>query len=309
MARKLSQEEVLNKIREIHGDLYDLSKVVYVNKRTKFELICKNHGSFLTSWDQVLRGQGCSICGKSNAAVNRRISFEDFLSNANKIHSSKYKYDKSSYRKISDHVRIKCPKHGWFEQRADAHIRQVQGCPECGFISQGDKRRMPVSEFIEKANKVHTGKYSYLKVHFNSNRDIVEIKCKKHGYFFQSATNHLTGSGCPDCNNSKGENKVKQILTSKVIEFIQQKTFKDLKHHAMLKCDFYLPSYEVVIEFNGRQHYQEVKAFGGKKGFEETKFRDQLKRDFLASKGIKLLEIHYLDKEIDKTISSFLNLT
>lgn len=168
---------------------------------------------------------------------------------------------------------------------------------------------MPLSEFIEKANKIHTGKYTYSKVRFKSNRDIVEIKCKKHGYFFQSVTNHLTGSGCPDCNNSKGENKVKQILITKKIEFVQQKTFKGLRHHAMLKCDFYLPSYGVVIEFNGRQHYQEVKAFGGKKGFAETKLRDQIKKDFLKSKGIKLLEIHYLDKEIDKTISSFLNLT
>jgi Zn finger protein HypA/HybF involved in hydrogenase expression len=309
MARKSSQEEVLNKIREIHGERYDLSKVVYINKRTKFELVCKNHGAFLTSWDQVIRGQGCPVCGKSNAAINRRVSFEDFLSKASEVHNSRYKYDKASYKKIADYVRIKCPDHGWFEQRADAHIRQVQGCPECGFIAQGDKRRMPLSEFIEKANKVHTGKYTYSKASFKSNRDIIEIKCKKHGYFFQSVTNHLTGSGCPDCNNSKGENKVKQILISKKIEFVQQKSFKDLKHHAMLKCDFYLPSYEAIIEFNGRQHYQEVKAFGGKKGFEETKLRDQIKRDFLASKGIKLLEIHYLDKEIDKTISSFLNLT
>jgi len=308
MARKLSQEEVLNKIGEIHGDLYDISKVVYVNKRTKFELVCKNHGAFLTSWDQVLRGQGCPVCGKCNAAINRRVAFEDFLSKANEVHGSKYKYDESSYRKISDLIRIKCPDHGWFEQRADAHIRQVQGCPECGFISQGEKRRMSLSEFIEKANKVHTGKYSYSMVRFKNNRDIVEIKCKKHDYFFQSVTNHLTGSGCPDCNNSKGENKVKQILTSKKIEFIQQKTFKNLKYHALLKCDFYLPEYNAVIEFNGRQHYQEVKAFGGKKGFEETKLRDKIKRDYCSTRGIKILEIHYLDKEIDKTISSFLKL-
>lgn len=307
MAKKLSHEEVLEKIKKIHGDLYDLSQIEYNNTRTPFILVCRKHGQFTILMGQVDRGQGCNICGKSNAAKKRRVTFDEFVKNANKIHKSKYEYDKSSYVKISHEVKILCSVHGWFTQRADAHIRQAQGCPDCGFISQANKRRMSVAEFKKKAKKVHLNKYSYTYVRFKNNRDSIEVICKKHGSFYPSVANHLGGSGCPDCNNSRGENKVKKILIENQIEFIQQKSFKGLKLKGMLKCDFYLPKLNAVIEFNGRQHYEIVEAFGGKKGFQDNKIRDQLKREFLAKKGIALLEIHYLEKEINKVISDFIN--
>jgi len=308
MARKSSQEEVLNKIREIHGESYDLSKVVYVNKRTKFELVCKNHGSFLTSWDQILRGQGCPFCGKSNAAINRRISFEDFLNKASEVHNSRYIYDKESYKKIADPVRIKCPDHGWFEQRADAHIRQVQGCPECGFISQKNKRKMSLDEFIKKSNIVHSDNYKYDLVGFENQRDNIKIICKKHGVFEQNVSNHLAGSGCPDCNNSKGENKIKEILIKHNIPFIQQKTFSDLKDISLLKCDFFLPKHKCIIEFNGRQHYEIVPKFGGERGFIENKRRDELKKQYCIKKNILLIEIHFKEKNLEQLILNTLKL-
>lgn len=61
MASKLTQEEVIKRIKEIHKDKFDLSKVVYVNKRTKIIIICKEHGPLETSIEQLFRGQGCRI--------------------------------------------------------------------------------------------------------------------------------------------------------------------------------------------------------------------------------------------------------
>ena len=132
--------------------------------------------------------------------------------------------------------------------------------------------------------------------------------CPKHGIFNTNAGNHIMGSGCPKCNESKGEIKVKHILEELKIPYIQQKTFDELKDIGLLKCDFYLPMHNSIIEFNGRQHYEPVSTWGGIKNFKEIKRRDQLKRDFCEKNSINLLEIHFKEKQVKKNIKSFLNL-
>jgi hypothetical protein len=308
MGSKISPDEVIKRIREIHKDKYDLSKVVYVNKRTKITLICKEHGPWLTNVEQIYRGQGCTICGKLKAGFIKRLTFEDFELKAHLIHNSKYKYFKEKYIKSSLPTQILCPKHGLFNMVASVHIGvQKSGCPHCGFISQKSKRKMSLEDFKIKANLVHSNKYNYKLTAFNNQKDFVKIICKKHGQFEQNVSNHLTGSGCPDCNNSKGENKVKEILIKHKIHFIQQKSFRDLKDITLLKCDFYLPKFNCVIEFNGRQHYEIVEKFGGEKGFLETKRRDELKKEFFRKNKINYIEIHFKEKEIEQLIFKFLN--
>ena len=68
-----------------------------------------------------------------------------------------------------------------------------------------------------------------------------------------------------------------------------------------------MTEYNAVIEFNGRQHYEPVRAFGGKKALIETQKRDELKRCYLNDNKIKILEIHYKEKNIEKLILDFIN--
>lgn len=367
MGKKLSSAGVISIIQEIHGTKYDLSEFLYVNRRTKFTLKCKQHGPWLTLLGQIIRGQGCPVCGKKDAAVKRRVSFEDFLAQAREIHGNKYNYYKDSFVKISGKTKINCPIHGDFEQMADAHIRQGSGCPDCGFAAQVEKRKMSLEDFILNAQSVHGKKYDYSKVIYTNSRkkiivicsehgefypssgnflsgsgcpkcsiivqhenqkknvedfindsikvhgdeydysevvykggkSLVEIKCKKHGLFRQTPNNHQRGNGCPSCNTSKGENLIKLILSNLEIEYLTQHTFEGLVDKRKLKCDFYLPNNNLVIEYNGRQHYEEVKSWGGKSGLSEVRRRDELKRVFFKSNNIKLLEIHYTEKDLE----------
>ena len=57
---KLTNNDIIERIKEIHGNKYNLSKVSYLNRRTKIEVICPKHGSLFTSSEQLFRGQGCS---------------------------------------------------------------------------------------------------------------------------------------------------------------------------------------------------------------------------------------------------------
>ena len=171
MGKKLSHSDVTNIIKEIHGDKYDLSNFIYTNSKSKFILNCKLHGVWNTTLGQITRGQGCPKCGKSEAAIKRRVIFEDFLTQAREVHGNKYDYYKDSYTKISAKTKMKCPIHGDFEQMADAHIRQVSGCPTCGFDSQVEKRKMNLHDFILKSKNNHGESYDYSKVIYKNNRE------------------------------------------------------------------------------------------------------------------------------------------
>lgn len=97
------------------------------------------------------------------------------------------------------------------------------------------------------------------------------------------------------CLVSKGENKIKELLSSMGIAFIPQYTFNDLADKALLKFDFYLPELNILIEYQGEQHYKSVKKWGGEKSFEDRIKKDNMKRDYCNKKNIRLIEIPYWD--------------
>lgn len=108
------------------------------------------------------------------------------------------------------------------------------------------------------------------------------------------------GNGCPNCNTSKGEEQIKRLLESRNIAFIQQHTFPNLKDRRRLKCDFYLPDQNLVIEYHGRQHYEVVHSFGSAKALAENQRRDKIKKDYLQQNNIVLLEISYKEDVVQR---------
>ena len=108
----------------------------------------------------------------------------------------------------------------------------------------------------------------------------------------------ISGVEHPSLNMSKGEKYVSSFLKQNNIKFISQYKFSDCffkNKNAPLRFDFYLPKYNICIEYNGVQHYKKVEIFGGDKAFKEQKKRDKLKREYCKKNNIKLIEIAYND--------------
>jgi hypothetical protein len=66
--------------------------------------------------------------------------------------------------------------------------------------------------------------------------------------------------------------------------------------------DFYLPKHNIIIEYNGMQHYKPIKFFGGQKGFDYLKERDNIKKEYCQNQNIKLIIISYKDN-IEETLN------
>lgn len=128
-----------------------------------------------------------------------KISNADFIKKANYIHDNKYDYSSTEYIGSHQKIKIICPEHGEFEQRANSHLSGY-GCKKCSFDSISSN----TEEFIKKAEKTHNYKYDYSLVNYTKSRYNINIICKKHGVFKQKVETHLSGKGCPKC---AGRNK------------------------------------------------------------------------------------------------------
>lgn len=127
----------------------------------------------------------------------RRLTTEEFIRKARKVHGEKYSYERAVYITGRRKVTITCPTHGDFDQRPSDHING-DGCSKCS-----GKHRYTTEEFIEKARKVHEGKYSYERSIYVTSKKKVTITCPEHGDFEQVAKDHLLGKGCRTCGGRK----------------------------------------------------------------------------------------------------------
>ena len=214
---------------------------------------------------------------------------EEFIEKAKKIHGNKYDYSKVEYVNNRTKVCIICPIHGGFWQIPDSHLSGKE-CKLCGTHVAKMKNRMKQHEFIEKATIAHNGKYDYSEVKYENTDTKVKIICPEHGEFWQTPHHHLNGIGCPKCGaNNISENKLFTILKENFKDAIQQYSPPFLKENGHKQfIDIFIPSKNVGIEYQGRQHFTAISKFGGKKEFELTKQRDEKK--YLKSKENGMLD-------------------
>jgi len=293
MAKKLTREEVISNFNNIHNYLYDYSKVVYVNNNTNILIGCPTHGYF----EQLPRGHLKSGCKKC-VYDSYRSDLESLIPDILKKIGSGYNFDKVEYKNSYTPVTITCLKHGDFEQKI-SELLLGRGCKKCRL---DNKQFMNSHMFIDAAHIVHNNRYDYSKVIYTGTHKGVNIICPEHGVFIQTPNNHLRNRGCPICKNSYGESFIDNFLVKNNILFERQKRFNECVYIKPLKFDFYLPDYNLCIEYNGRQHYEPVQIFGGDVGLGKTKIRDNIKINFCESNNIKLLIIKY-DEDIESVIS------
>lgn len=195
----MDKEEFIERANKRHCGKYDYSKVEYINCKTKVCIICPEHGEFWQTPDNHYRGQGCPMCvGKKRWDTRGRLTTEDFIEKARKIHGDKYDYSKVTYVSARKKICIICPKHGEFWQTPDSHLNG-NGCPECKKETLRTKKTTSFNDFLFSATTVHNGKYIYDENSYTGSKYKTRIYCPKHGEFWQNAYAHLKGCECPKC--------------------------------------------------------------------------------------------------------------
>lgn len=287
-------EQYIEKAKKVYGDKYDYSLVDYINSKNKIKLICSIHGIFPKYPFEFLAGHGCQKCSKTY-----RYNTDEYIEKAIQVHGTKYDYSETVYINNKLNVKVICPDHGEFFPNASHHIRGVK-CMDCAREIINNAKRFTLEQFINLAVARHGSKYDYSLVEYINIDTNITIICSKHGQFPQTPYSHIRGAGCSRCKESKGERKVVVCLENLKIDFITQKKFKDCKKINCLPFDFYLPNFNLLIEYDGRQHFEIVEFFGGEKGYLERVENDKIKNNFCKENNIPLLRIKYNENVKDK---------
>ena len=278
---KLTTEKFIERSKIVHGNKYDYSQTEYKSAHEKVKIICPTHGVFEQKAWGHLNGKGCPECARKKPWTT-----ETFVKKAKEIHGDKYDYSKTHINGILNKVIITCPIHGDFEQIAQSHING-HGCKKCLSCKE---------TFIKKAKEIHGDKYDYSLVDYKKARTKIKIICPIHGIFEQQPRAHLYGQGCAKCKTSRGENVINEWFKNNfdIKKVIREFKFSDCKDIKPLPFDFYIPSKNLLIEYQGEQHYRRTDAYwGGKEGLKKQRHHDWIKRKFAKDKGIELLVIPY----------------
>lgn len=106
--------------------------------------------------------------------------------------------------------------------------------------------------------------------------------------------------------SSNGEAWIAEYLDEKNIIYERQKIYQDLVSVGgkYLAYDFlvHLPDKDILIECQGKQHYEPIDFFGGVDSFERQQENDELKRAYAKFIGVPLFEIDYTITDKDLVI-------
>lgn len=204
------------------------------------------------------------------------------------------------YKGRTKKIKMMCILHNVIFVSTPYDIISGKGCMQCGLDKLSQSLKIPIEIYIKKLNE----RFEYIKLvsGYNGVTQLADFYCEKCNNSFIDYPNYILRRGCPNCNSTSMEQKISKILTHYGIEYKHQFSFIDCKDKRSLPFDFYLPKYNILIEYDGRQHYYPVN-FGGisdedaLKNLEITQKHDKIKTEYCKTHHIPLIRIPYWDNE------------
>lgn len=133
----------------------------------------------------------------------------------------------------------------------------------------------------------------------NSLEDLVVFRCHRQHIFHlsirdieiyrENVKNGLRGKWCNICRRSGGEQEIERVLISLDIIYYREKPFPTLIHRHLLRFDFYISEYRLLIEFDGDKHFPGIREYNTNRIYVycSDKMLDQLIRDQKKNKWAK----------------------
>lgn len=274
--------------------------------------------SYFRNSHSTLGEYKCLKCYTQNINVFNQEARTEYIYGKIQYICHKYGYtlltDKSDIKNVESKIDYICPKHGLQSRRALLFTSGEHICPECN----RDNKRLSV----EYVSKVIRDKGSILinpEDYQGSQISNLKIMCSNCGEIFITSYNSFIctrdkeGQICPNCikNRSRGEVKIINYLKSKGIDYVLQKTFEDCRDLNELLFDFYIPKYNLIIEFDGKQHFVPTSfnnTISADENYKYIKKHDMMKNLYCFSNHINLIRIPYYDyKKIEEKLDNYFN--
>lgn len=223
---KLTLEKVQEQFKQVHGDEFDYSNVVYIDTNTPVEVRCKKHDFIFTPTPKNHKnGAKCKICGREAQTDKAKKSKEQFVKEVQEIYGDKYDLSLVEYVNGRTPVSIVC------KDREILKVTPHSLLNKKVYLVKGKKKTRSTDKemFLEEVFKIYGDKNDYENTVIGNSRGKIDAICKKHGKFTVGMVSHFNGVDCPKCS-AISYTKTRSKTTE---EFIEQAK----KVHGN-KCDY-----------------------------------------------------------------------
>lgn len=291
-----THEQYVNELVNINPNIVVIDE--YVNGNTPILhkcLLCEYEWRAKPSL--VLLGTGCPKC----AGILKK-THEQYLEDVSILNP--YIEVIEEYINACTPILHRCKIDGneWMAQ--PTNILSGKGCPVCAAKRRREASLKTHAQYVEELGAVNPN-IAVIGRYINARTPILH-RCLIDGHEWLADPDKLLhGHGCPKCNETNGERTVRLWLERHDILYECQKHFDDCRDVLTLPFDFYLPEYNALIEYDGKQHHEPIEYFGGKEAFEYVKRHDEIKNKYCEDNDIRLLRIPYYE-DIDEQLNNFL---
>lgn len=260
---------------------------------------------YITQNDVLLHGRAvvqkdcCPKCtGKKASDVSRSKRTKRYFSKLREV-CDRLGYEllttEEEYTDLHMMVQYRCHKHGIKEAMFD-NLMRGHKCVDCSYEERFDSRRHD-REYVENAvNGVNGNTLLNPEEYVNFATRNLRIRCKCGNEYITSLSNFLkhdvTQCYSCSCKESSGETIIREYLDEHQIAYTTQERFKDCRDKRALPFDFFLPDYNICIEFDGQHHFQDLEGYSD---LETVQRHDRIKTEYCDAHHIKLIRIPYYD--------------
>ena len=187
-----TKEEFIKELEEIHGKVYDTSKVVYENYKTDVILSCSLHGEFLSSPKRLIaKRRGCPTCYKTRFLERDLVLLERIKSEGYIVNCDHIDYKTNGFV-TTDVIYVTCS-----HKTRKVSIRKIrEGHFRCGICLN----TLSWDTWSTRFKRCHGDRYLYETPIGKLGANIkINIFCKVHGWFKQAMHKHLY-QNCPECS-------------------------------------------------------------------------------------------------------------
>jgi hypothetical protein len=269
----------------------------------EFQCKCGQHFQTRLSYFMFRKKRRCNACGilmSSKKRINKYAKVKKY------IEATGCKLLSDDYINQDTPLKIQCQCGREFYRKFAKFKKQKPCCTYCS--PQTNWNFEMIKEYIENNSNCILISKEYHTVH-----DKIELRCECGNIFKITFKQFQDGKFlCNDCTKrSLGERRVREFLVKEKIKYIDQYKTIDCKNERSLPFDFAVIVNDKVytlIEYDGEQHYEPVKGWGGDKRLQYIKQNDQIKDQYCQDYNIPLIRIPYWEFDnIEKILTEKLN--
>ena len=317
MPKPLTEKEIAQNIRNKYNGEYTLVTQGNISGRTKIEVRHKCGNILETTHQSFVNDSNgrCQVCYPIVSEGRKEAITEEILI---KRIEPEYSYI-SGFKNTKVKIKVRHNKCGTvFEVLPKDLFAKKSGCKVCANKNSRGKYLLKENylEEILSSSIYNDGiDYEWLESYKGGNKQLHLIKHKTCGHEYSVRPNDFQqGYRCPECNKimpteSKDAKLIREILEELEVPFTMEFTDSRCKHKQLLRFDFMiqLENKKLLIEYDGKQHFQETKGIIDSSEFSNQKARDKAKDEFVKefSSEFILERITYKDDVFDRITEIF----